>query len=322
MGIEVLQEMGAVSKVLWHPEINVTDDFAETIIGKQFSELVPVKIKCIGDGLDNKVLLVNNQFVFKFPHRAAAALIIERERTVLDNLQEFVTLLIPKPIYVGKPCDDYPHHFYGYQIIKGKSVCDVEIDVTSRNASVTKLAEFLKELHSVSGARAHTMGAGKQIFDRADIDKVIISLRKGIGKINAQNIASIDPAVLNEEIKKASSATLSKKKVLVHGDLYCRHLMFDNKNLVGIIDWGQVGVNHPAVDLGIVFSFYDANYHQTFFNIYGTIDSQTYAYARFLGLYSMMMIMFYAHAVNDLQLFQAARESIRRINSKLLEQEK
>nr|WP_269471739.1 phosphotransferase [Legionella spiritensis] len=58
-----------------------------------------------------------------------------------------------------------------------------------------------------------------------------------------------------------------------YGDLYWGHLMFDNNDLVGIIDWGQVGINHPAVDIGIVFSFYPTDYHQAFFDVYGEIDS-------------------------------------------------
>ena len=141
-----------------------------------------------------------------------------------------------------------------------------------------------------------------------------------VEKINARNIASINLSVFNEEMKTASAISLPKSKVLVHGDLYCRHLMFYRQELVGIIDWGDVGINNPAVDLGVVFSFYPADCHQDFFDIYGDIDSQTCAYARFLGLYSAITIMLYGHDIEDPQLVQEAKESILRINSKLLEQ--
>lgn len=303
---------------LSRPDINLTDDFVQSIFEKQFPELTPVKINCIAEGWDNKIFFVNDQFIFKFPHRKTAALIIEQEHTVLSHLQGLVGLKIPNPIYTGKSTDDYPYNFYGYQMIKGESVCNTDLSVTTRNLSVTKLAEFLKRLHSMDETKARTMGAVDSVFDRTDINKVMKYLMKGVEKINTRNIPSINLTVLNEEMKTVASVQLPKAKVLVHGDLYCRHLMFDHNDLVGIIDWGHVGINHPAVDLGVVFSFYPTDCHQAFFDIYGNIDSQTHVYARFLGLYSAIIVMLYGYDIGDAQLVQEAKDSILRINRKLL----
>jgi len=312
--------MGVMSKELWHPDINITDDFAKAIIEKQFSVLAPIKIKCIGEGWDNKVFLVNDQFIFRFPHREIAALLIERENAVLEHLQDRVNLKIPNPIYIGKPDDNYPYHFHGYQIINGKSGCHANLLATIRNKSITKLAEFLKRLHSITEAEARSIGARDQVFDRTDAERAVIALAERAEKINARNIALINLSVFNEEMETVSAINLPKTKILVHGDLYCRHLMFDQGELVGIIDWGDVGINNAAVDLGVVFSFYPTHCHQDFFDIYGGLDSETYAYARFLGLYSAITVMLYGHDIEDPQLVQEAKESILRINSKLLEQ--
>ncbi len=305
---------------LWHPDINITDDFAKSILIKQFPRLSPVKIKCIGEGWDNKVFLVNDQFIFRFPHREIAASLIERENTVLEHLQDLVNLKLPNPIYVGKPGGNYPYHFHGYQMINGKSGYHANLSATSRNKSITKLAKFLKRLHSITEAKAGAIGAKDQVFDRTDVVKAVNALTDRVEKINARNIALINLSAFNEEMKIAAAVNLPKTKVLVHGDLYCLHLMFDNEELVGIIDWGDVGINNPAVDLGVIFSFYPTDCHQTFFDIYGDIDSQTHAYARFLGLYSAITVMLYGHDIDDVQLVQEAKESILRINSKLLEQ--
>jgi len=305
---------------LWHPDMNITVDFAKTIIAKQFPDLTPSKIKCIGEGWDNKVFLVNDQFVFRFPHREIAATLIERENAVLAHLQERVNLKIPNPIYVGKPDDNYPYHFHGYQMINGKSGCHANLSASARNTSITKLAEFLKRLHSITETEAQKIGAKDQVFDRTDADRAINWLAERVEKINARNIALIDLKVFDNEMKIAAAVNLPATRALVHGDLYCRHLMFDREELVGIIDWGDVGINNPAVDLGVVFSFYPADCHQVFFDIYGGLDSETYAYARFLGLYSAITVLLYGHDIEDSQLVQEAKESILRINSKLLEQ--
>lgn len=303
---------------LWHPDINITDEFARSIIEKQFSKLTPVKINCIGEGWDNKVFLVNDQFIFRFPHRKIAAVLIERENTVLKHLQPLMNLKIPNPIYTGNPSEEYPYHFHGYPIIKGKSGCHAHLSIASRRKSITKLAEFLKQLHSMTEDKARAIGAENQVFDRTDANRSIKALTEWVEKINAQNIALINRAVFNEEMNLAATIQLPDTKVLVHGDLYCRHLMFDKDDLVGIIDWGDVGINNPAVDLSVVFSFYPADCHQAFFDIYGDIDAETFAYARFLGLYSALAVLLYGHNIKDIPLVQEAKDAVLRINPKLL----
>lgn len=304
---------------LWHPDLNITDDFARTIIEKQFHELSPINIKLIGEGWDNKVFVVNNQFVFRFPHRKIAAKLIERENAVLGYMQDIVNLEIPNPVYAGKPEEDYPYHFHGYQMIKGKSGCHANLSIDSRCHSVVKLAEFLKQLHHINETEARAIGAEDQVFDRTDIGSTINALKERAEKINVQHISTINLTVFDEEMKIASAVNLPKAKVLVHGDLYCRHLMFDNNKLVGIIDWGDVGINSPAVDLSVVFSFYPTECHQDFFDIYGEVDSEIFAYARFLGLYSAITVMLYGHDVGDIPLVNEAKDAIIRINPKLLE---
>ena len=168
--------MDLMGNELWHPDININVDFANTIISKQFPELAPLKIKCIGEGWDNKVFLVNDQFVFRFPHREIAATLIERENAVLGHLQNLVNLTIPNPIYVGNPDDNYPYHFHGYEMINGKSGCHANLSATVRNTSIAKLAKFLKRLHSLTETEARAIGAKDQVFDRTDVDRAIIAL--------------------------------------------------------------------------------------------------------------------------------------------------
>lgn len=304
---------------LWHPDIKITDSFVENIIAKQFPELLPMKIKYIGEGWDNKVFLVNNQFMFRFPHREIAALLIKRENTVLGHLHRIIDLAIPQPIYLGQPDETYPYHFHGYAMIQGESGCQANLSDIARNESITTLASFLKALHSINESQAREIGAEDQCFNRADIKKSITFLKDRVEKITNRKLAIINNTLFNHELDIATHVKLSGHKVLVHGDLYCRHLIFKHNKLAGIIDWGDVGINHPAIDLAVIFSFYPAHCHQTFFKIYGEIDLHTKAYARFLGLYSTITIFLYGHDINDPQLINEALASIQRINPKLME---
>ena len=103
-------------------------------------------------------------------------------------------------------------------------------------------------------------------------------------------------------------------KVLVHGDLYSRHLLFDKGKLSGIIDWGDTAINHACVDLAVVFSFFPSECQEAFLEIYGDVDPENWQYARFLGLYSSLTVMLYAHDVGDMALFEEAKRSAARVN--------
>ena len=284
---------------LWHPDIEITDTLACEVISAQFPSLSPINLKCIGEGWDNKAYLVNQQYIFRMPHRTVAAPLIERENAVLKYLQSIINLQIPNPEFAGNPCEIYPYHFHGYPIIPGKSGCHAQLTATSRRGSIPKLALFLKQLHSITEAKAYEIGAETQVFDRTNMAHLIELMRERVAKINTQNIATINMQAFEHELQITKSIRLPDNKVLVHGDMYCRHLMFNQNELTGVIDWGDVGINNPAVDSAIVFSFYPKAWHQSFFDIYGEIDKDTLAYARFLGLYSGITVLLYSHSMGD-----------------------
>ena len=232
----------------------------------------------------------------------------------MKTIHSIVNLEVPNPTYIGKPSNDYPYSFHGYSIIKGKSGCHANLTLEERISSITLLAKFLKTLHSISEYQAIKVGAKPQVFDRTKTDKVIEALNERVNKIITRDIDLINKSVFQYEMSIAKGINLSPNKVLVHGDLYCRHLMFHEGQLTGVIDWGDVGINSPAVDLAVIFSFYPQSARHTFLSIYGTVDSQTWNYARFLGLHSAITVMLYGHDIEDDRLVAEAKDAINRIN--------
>jgi aminoglycoside phosphotransferase (APT) family kinase protein len=309
----------------WHPDIEVTEDLVSIAIEDQFPDLAPIKtIKCIGAGWDNKAFLVNNQIVFRFPHRQIAVALIERENCVLKKLnliinQEKTNIKIPNPLYIGMPSVIYPYMFHGYHIIKGVSGCHAGLTMQERIASLRPLALFLKQLHAITEKQAIVFGGKLQLYDRTKVDSVVAALDERVDKIVDRKIVGINKALYQAEMQKGKKIKLPiDDKVLVHGDLYCRHMMFNQGMLTGIIDWGDVGINNRAVDLAVIFSFYPEDTYKIFFDIYGEVDSHTWAYARFLGLNSALLVMLYAHDIGDVLLVKEAINAIKRINPELI----
>lgn len=309
-----------MSREQWHAEIAITDEQVKNCLRDQFPALTPItEIQCIGEGWDNKVFLVNEAIIFRFPRRHIAVALIERENRILKNLSSLFSVTIPNPVYIGKPTDHYPYPFQGYYRINGVSGCQAQLSEQDRSVSITTLATFLKQLHAIDETQALTMGAEQQVFDRTDIHKMVNTLKERLDKISERKVCRINPVVFQQEITTVLKIILlPQEKCLVHGDLYCRHLLFDQKQLIGIIDWGDVGINNRSEDLAVIWSFYPASCHPAFFNIYGEVDVASWQYARFLGLYSALTLILYGHDINDTLLVTEAINTIKRINAALL----
>lgn len=304
----------------WQADIEVTDGLVHKLLEQQFPELMPIEFHCVGEGWDNKAYLVdheNEQYIFRFPRRKVAIELIERENKILSELQNILNVPIPNPIFMGLPTSFYPYVFHGYKKIKGISACHSHLSPEQRRESLLPIASFLKKLHGIHEQEALALGAKSQIFDRTLIDRISETLRERVNMIVERKLCHISIEIVEQEIEQAKKIVLSSNKCLIHGDLYCRHLLFDKGKLSGIIDWGDVGINSPAVDLSLIWSFYPKEDHQTFFDIYGVVDPPTWQYARFLALYGDILLILYAIDTEDALLVDEAIDSANRINADL-----
>lgn len=293
---------------LWHADIEVNDVLVKACIEAQCPKLLPLSdLRCIDEGWDNVVYLVNNIYIFRFPRRKIAVPALECENQLLKNLQHHFELEIPNPEFIGEPSAIYPYPFQGYKRISGDTCYQAELSMADRMASIKPLAIFLKKLHSIKSAEAYQLGAKEQVFDRANKETFNV-LRERIEKIKKKNIITLNDKVIERIFALAIDVQLPEKDyVLIQGDLYCRHLLFNRNKLTGIIDWGDVGINHPAADLSVIHSFYPSSCHEEFFKYYGEVDSDSWAYAKFLGMYIMLTVMLYAHDRGDELLLQETK---------------
>lgn len=309
---------------LWHPEIEVTENIAKQCIEEQFAELTPLQeLVCVGEGWDNKVFLVNREIIFRFPRRNIAVGLIDRENRVLKYLHadsnlrtmpSLHTLQIPNPEYFGKPSSIFPYPFHGYKKIPGKSGCYAELTAAQRAASIVPLAKFIKQLHSINVASAEEIGALDPVLDRTTNEYINTTLIERTKQVNNTHIMQLDAECIQHEIDLVAGIKLADHpKCLIQGDLYCRHLMFNNGKLTGIIDWGDVAINNPAVDLAVVHSFYPKECHAIFLQHYGAVDPDVWKFARVLGLCSLAAIMLYADDVDDKILLDEAKISMQRM---------
>lgn len=284
----------------WTAERSVSSELALELLESQFPELANARVERLGEGWDNDAYLVNGAYVVRFPRRSVALSLLEAERRVLPALAPRLPLPIPVPTLCGAPSAGYPWPFLGYRLLPGRTACRAGLDDAARAREAKPLARFLTALHAIRPDEAADLGAAPDALGRLDVK---LGARQTIERLERLREAGlpIDLRAHGEHAEAAESFVPSEERSLVHGDLYARHLLVDDAGaLCGVIDWGDVHIGHPALDLAIAPGFLPPSAHEDFLRAYGhPISESTWALARFRALYSAVSIVAYGRSVGD-----------------------
>jgi aminoglycoside 2''-phosphotransferase len=93
----------------------------------------------------NDVVILNDEFIFRFPKHDYASKHLSDEINLLRLLQNYITLQIPAPL-----CDS--RDFLAYRLIQGETLRRdmlLRLSEDDQQALANQLAQFLKELHGV-----------------------------------------------------------------------------------------------------------------------------------------------------------------------------
>ena len=297
----------------WLAENAVSKDLARALIEEQFPEFAPARLELVGVGWDNSMWRVNGEFAFRFPRREIAVPLLQAECMVLPRIADRLPLGIPVPEYCGTSAGGYPWPFSGCRWIEGRTACRAGLSSRDRHRVAAPLAQFLRALHSIDAEQARAIGAAPDTFGRLDVErrgkKAAEQIREGVerGLID-------EPSPLLDLIEDTPTDYQPAAAVLAHGDLYARHLVVDEERmLTGIIDWGDLHLGDPAVDLSVAHGFLPPEARQEFRDAYGPIDPDAWKVARLKSLVTTLWILFYGDDVKDEALFGEARTALQHL---------
>jgi aminoglycoside phosphotransferase (APT) family kinase protein len=291
----------------WKSDHVVSPSQAKQLIERQFPQLSPVSLVEYGKGFDNTVYLVNQQYIFRFPRREIAVDLMKVERALLPHLVKILPISIPEPLFFGEATDSYPWAFTGYKLVKGNLIEHLSID--QRLKSVEPLAQFLECLHHYPIEQAQQLGVPNDELQRLDIQKRKPFLIENTNRIIQSGFWK-DPR-LKEVVEQLPVVIPNHQQVLNHGDLHIRNIIMNEQGIFsGVIDWGDLHIGHPAVDLSILYSFLPPEGRKHFLHIYGEIDDQTKILAFFRAIYIHTLLLLYGHNHVDPKLVHAAEESL------------
>lgn len=288
----------------WEPEFDVDEQLARRLITAQFPDLSGASVARFGAGMDNVAFLAGERYVFRFPRRTIVVPLLEREERILPLIARHVPIPIPFPQFIGKPDLGYPWTFAGYERLHGTSACSVELSVEDRSAMARPLGEFLRALHAIDPQTGMDAGLPGDELGRLDHGKRFPLAQQRFEELRTAGLLD-DPSPFLHFLETHAPGK-SPKQCIVHGDLYARHLLVDERHrLSGIIDWGDVHLGDPALDMMAAFSMLPPAAYEEFKHAYGGVDDDTWIRAKYRAVYHGALVAHFGMHINDAALRDA-----------------
>jgi aminoglycoside phosphotransferase (APT) family kinase protein len=296
----------------WQADLELSPEQASGLIARRFPELAPVRLELLGSGWDNTAYRVNETLVFRFPRRTWAAQLLENEARIMPQLAPHLPLPVTAPSCVAPADAEYPFLFAGYPLIPGVTACRTEWSDANRAALAKPLAAFLRRLHTIPITEEDLKRGPIDPFQKANLPKRLGYARERLAGLTERGGPLPMPEVVAAMERLQYTPGLSGPLCWVHGDFYLRHLIVDaNRRLAGVIDWGDVCLADPALDLSIVFSFLPPESRPVFEAAYGEIDADTWERARFRALFYGAVLTHYGVETGDEPIRHAGEFALR-----------
>ena len=135
--------------------------------------------------------------------------------------------------------------------------------------------------------------------------------REQLDEVEKLGVWSAPPRV-EELLAEAQALPPPEEPVLVHGDLHFRHLLVDGGHASGVIDWGDVCLADPAIDLPLLWSFVAPEQRSAFLEAYGPVSEAQLVRSRVLALQLCATLAHYGRSEGNEAVEHAGVEGLDR----------
>lgn len=264
-------------------------DIYEQRIHDIFPELSIENISLHDEGLNNYIIEVNNDLIFRFPKSEYAVEKLNKEVKILKLLKNYITLNIPKTFYEQR-------EVLGYFMMSGVPLRKdllMDIDKNTRQLVANQLATFLKQLHNVPADKIFEFDIPNSEVPNTYKDWVNLYHHL------QEDVLPELPSHTQEWAKKHFEVFLDNKSnfayepKLIHGDLGAYHILFDkHKNCIsGIIDFGTAGLGDPAMDIAVLIYNYGEDFLSELYQTYPELNSYSHRAKFYVEAFELQCVL-------------------------------
>ena len=199
--------------------------------------------KVLRESYANLVLLIDKEYVFKFPKDSENSKRLEMEIKLLKVLSGS-PVPVPRYIFTNQDCNE---KFGGYTFFKGKPISERK---SLSNIMLKQLVDFLNFLHKkeYSGLKGTGINFYTPLSWKIQFEDFMNNVRKSVFSVMDKELRKL----IENEFEKFLRKTSEFKPSLVHGDLYKDNVLVLGNKISSIIDWGYASFGDPAIDIAAI----------------------------------------------------------------------
>ncbi|MDE3009087.1 MAG: phosphotransferase [Acidobacteriota bacterium] len=217
-------------------EFLVTTSLVRELLRRQHPEFAQLTLRRAGEGFDNVQFRLGADLVVRLPRRAIGAELVVKEIEWLAEVTRDLPVTTPAPVVAGHPEDVYPWPWAIERWIEGRAGDGVAL--ATRAANVDVIVEILRGLRRPAPSTApRNPVRGCALVARQQ------AFLEHLGALEGNRHEWLDRWAW------ARDAAAPNEETWLHGDLHPGNLIFRDGTLVGVVDFGDLGVGDPATDL-------------------------------------------------------------------------
>lgn len=275
------------SQTMHADEVAIDARLVRRLLVEQYADWAELPLTPIHPtGTVNAVFRLGAELCVRLPRLRAWAHDLEKELQWLPILAPRISLSIPEPLAVGKPGAGYPFAWAVYRWLPGAPLDRAHPPDDGPLAE--RLAQFILELRQVEPAGAPQSRRDRPLPLRdAESRAAIASARRMIDV----------PAVTAAWQACLQAPPWQGQPVWTHGDLLPPNLLLAQGQLTAVIDFGNLGVGDPAVDVIPAWSVLGKTGRRVFRAALG-VDDAAWLRGQGFALHQALLIIPYYRETN------------------------
>lgn len=153
----------------------------------------------------------------------------------LLQLLQSAGVAAPQPYYLDQSCEIFPTPYIVIEYIEGKT----EFSPAHLSDFILQFATHLSNIHRVDGRK----------WDVSFLPEQARIYAKKVGKRPAKTDESLDEGHIRDVLEAAGPLPQRNPSVLLHGDFWPGNILWQDGQLVAVIDWEDATSGDPLADV-------------------------------------------------------------------------
>jgi aminoglycoside phosphotransferase (APT) family kinase protein len=293
-----------MTKPIHKNELPIDHALVRRLIDNQFPQYSTLPLSQLGaSGSTNILFRLGDEYLVRLPRQPESGASVKKEQRWLAMFKDRLPVEIPTILALGEPDLGYSETWAISSWLEGSLplVCNPDDPIKTERVNIAHdLANVLLTFRSIEVPAAAVNAPELRLYRGGALKHLDQPMRQNIETCRSFDELEIDlDAVLdiwNRAMKLPGVATVNSTN-WYHGDLVAENLLLRRGGLVGVLDFGGLGVGDPTIDLHGAWELLDAPALEVFRERVNVDDAEWLRGRAWALTVGMMTFEYYRHTM-------------------------